>query len=96
MPNVDGTVVRLNIPPLTEDRRKDIVGSSTSGWRRPGSRSATPAATRPTCSRRRSATARSGADEVHRQLESLQKTTDRQIAEVDRLGLAKEQEILEV
>ena len=24
-PNVDGTVVRLNIPPLTEERRKDIV-----------------------------------------------------------------------
>ena len=27
MPNVDGTVVRLNIPPLTEERRKDIVRS---------------------------------------------------------------------
>ena len=27
MPNVDGTVVRLNIPPLTEDRRKDLVKS---------------------------------------------------------------------
>ena len=25
MPQVDGTVVRLNIPPLTEDRRKEIV-----------------------------------------------------------------------
>src|SRR5690349_9823720 len=25
MPNVDGTVVRLNIPPLTEERRKDLV-----------------------------------------------------------------------
>ena len=27
MPNVDGTVIRLNIPPLTEERRKDIVKS---------------------------------------------------------------------
>ncbi|MCJ7712711.1 MAG: ribosome recycling factor, partial [Chloroflexi bacterium] len=27
MPNVDGTVVRLNIPPLTEERRKEIVKS---------------------------------------------------------------------
>ena len=27
VPNVDGTVVRLNIPPLTEDRRKDVVKS---------------------------------------------------------------------
>src|SRR6187397_3330106 len=25
VPNVDGTVVRLNIPPLTEERRKDMV-----------------------------------------------------------------------
>ncbi|HTG40377.1 MAG TPA: ribosome recycling factor, partial [Methylomirabilota bacterium] len=25
VPNVDGTVVRLNIPPLTEERRKDLV-----------------------------------------------------------------------
>ena len=25
VPNVDGTVVRLNIPPLTEERRKEIV-----------------------------------------------------------------------
>src|SRR3990167_5547095 len=24
MPNVDGTVVRLNIPPLTEERRRDL------------------------------------------------------------------------
>src|SRR6195256_2853633 len=27
VPNVDGTVVRLNIPPLTEERRRDIVKS---------------------------------------------------------------------
>src|SRR6185436_3087600 len=26
-PNVDGTVVRLTIPPLTEERRKDLVRS---------------------------------------------------------------------
>ena len=33
---------------------------------------------------------------VARQLETLQKTTDRHIAEVDRVGAAKEQEVLEV
>ena len=38
--------------------------ASTSGWRRPGSRSATSAATRPTSSRRRSGTATVGTDEV--------------------------------
>jgi ribosome recycling factor len=37
-----------------------------------------------------------GADEAHRQLEALQKTTDRFVGEVDRVGLVKEQEVLEV
>ena len=33
---------------------------------------------------------------ARRQLDTLQKTTDRHIAEIDRLGGAKEQEVLEV
>jgi ribosome recycling factor len=37
-----------------------------------------------------------GTDEAHRQLEILQRTTDKHIADVDRLGAAKEQEVLEV
>jgi ribosome recycling factor len=37
-----------------------------------------------------------GADDAHRQLEALQKTTDRFVAEVDRVGGSKEQEVLEV
>ena len=37
-----------------------------------------------------------GADESHRLLDTLQKTTDRHIAEIDRLGAAKEREVLEV
>ncbi len=37
-----------------------------------------------------------GADEEHRLMETLQKTTDKHVAEVDRVGAAKEQEVLEV
>ena len=37
-----------------------------------------------------------GADDARRQLDQLQKTTDRWIGEVDRLGEAKEQEVMEV
>jgi ribosome recycling factor len=37
-----------------------------------------------------------GTDEAHRQHDALQKTTDRWIGEVDRLGTAKEQEVMEV
>ena len=36
MPNVDGTVVRLNIPPLTEERRKDLVKVVHRRWRTHG------------------------------------------------------------
>ena len=37
-----------------------------------------------------------GSDEGRRQLDALQKVTDRWTAEVDRVGKHKEQEILEV
>ena len=96
MPNVDGTVVRLNIPPLTEERRKDIV--------RVVHKRMEEARVEIRNLRRDAADALKkeerdgdvGTDEAHRQLETLQKTTDRHIADVDRLGAAKEQEVLEV
>jgi ribosome recycling factor len=93
MPTVDGTVVRLNIPPLTEERRKEIVR---------GVHKRMEEARVEIRNLRREAADHLkkqdgvGADEAHRELESLQKTTDRHIAEVDRLGEAKEAEILEV
>ena len=86
MPNVDGTVVRLNIPPLTEERRKDLV--------RVVHKRMEEARVEIRNLRRDAADALKkeerdgvvGADEAHRQLETLQTTTDRHVAEVDRLG----------
>jgi ribosome recycling factor len=96
MPNVDGTVVRLNIPPLTEERRKDLVKVvhrrmeearvEIRGVRRDAADQL----------KKEERDGDVGADEGHRQLDLLQKTTDRHIAEVDRRGAAKEQEVLEV
>jgi ribosome recycling factor len=37
-----------------------------------------------------------GADEERRLMDEIQKTTDRHVGEVDRVGAAKEQEVLEV
>jgi ribosome recycling factor len=37
-----------------------------------------------------------GSDETHRLLDAVQKLTDRYVADVDRIGAAKEQEVLEV
>jgi ribosome recycling factor len=96
MPNVDGTVVRLNIPPLTEERRKELV--------RVVHKRMEEARVEIRNLRREAADALKkeerdgevGADEARRQLDALQKTTDRFVAEVDRLGQVKEQEVLEV
>jgi ribosome recycling factor len=96
MPNVDGTVVRLNIPPLTEERRKDIVKSVHKRMEeaRVEVRNLRREANDGLKKEERDGTL--GADESRRQLDQLQKITDRVIADVDRLGGAKEQEVMEV
>jgi ribosome recycling factor len=95
-PNVDGTVVRLNIPPLTEERRKDLVKVVHKRMEeaRVEVRNIRRDANDHLKKEERDGTV--GTDEGHRQLDILQKTTDRHIAEVERRGLAKEQEVLEV
>jgi ribosome recycling factor len=96
VPNVDGTVVRLNIPPLTEERRKDLVKSVHKRMEdaRVEVRNLRREAADELKKEERDGDV--GTDESHRQLEQLQKTTDRWIGEVDRLGAAKEQEVMEV
>jgi ribosome recycling factor len=96
MPNVDGTVVRLNIPPLTEERRKDIVRSVHKRMEeaRVEVRNLRRDANDSLKKEERDGTL--GTDESHRQLDQLQKITDRLIADVDRLGGAKELEVMEV
>ena len=95
-PNVDGTVVRLNIPPLTEERRKDLV--KIVHKRMEEARVEIRNIRRDVADelKKEERDGDVGADEARRQLESLQKTTDRHIAEVERRGTAKEQEVLEV
>lgn len=96
MPNVDGTVVRLNIPTLTEERRKDIVKTVHKRMEeaRVEIRNLRRDAADQLKKEERDGTV--GADEAHRALDQLQKLTDRVIADVDRLGGVKEQEVLEV
>jgi ribosome recycling factor len=96
MPNVDGTVVRLNIPPLTEERRKDIVRNVHKRMEeaRVEVRNLRREANDSLKKEERDGTL--GTDESRRQLDQLQKITDRLIADVDRLGGAKELEVMEV
>ena len=95
-PNVDGTSVRLNIPPLTEERRKDLV--RVVHKRMEEARVEIRNVRRDAADhlKREERDGGVGADEARRQLDTLQKTTDRFIGEVDRLGQVKEQEVLEV
>ena len=96
VPNVDGTVIRLNIPPLTEERRKDLVKQVHKRMEeaRVEIRNLRREAADQLKNEEHDGTI--GADEGHRELESLQRVTDRHVADVDRVGATKEQEIMEV
>lgn len=95
-PNTDGTVVRLNIPQLTEDRRKELV--RVVHKRMEDARVEIRNHRRDAADeiKRAEREGEVGADEARRELDLLQKMTDRWTAEVDRAGKGKEQEIMEV
>jgi ribosome recycling factor len=96
VPNVDGTVVRLNIPALTEERRRELVRVVHKRMEeaRVEIRNLRREAADSLKKEERDGTV--GTDEAHRQHEALQRTTDRFVGDVDRLGAVKEQEVLEV
>ena len=95
-PNVDGPLVRLNIPPLTEERRKDIVKSVHKRMEdarieiRNIRREANDGI------KKEERDGELGTDDARREVDQLQKLTDRVVGDVDRLGDVKEQEVLEV
>jgi ribosome recycling factor len=95
-PNVDGTVVRLTIPPLTEERRKDLVRAVHKRMEEARVEVRNLRRDAADTLKKAERDGEIGTDEGHRLHDTLQKTTDRHIAEVDRLGAAKEREVLEV
>ena len=95
-PNVDGTVVRLNIPPLTEERRRDIVKQVHKRMEEARVEIRNLRREAHDAIRKEEKDGEIGTDAAHRELESLQRVTDRHIADVDKVGSQKEQEVLEV
>ncbi|CAN5867005.1 ribosome recycling factor [soil metagenome] len=95
-PNVDGTIVRLTIPPLTEERRRDLVRLVHK--RMEEARVEIRNHRRDVADeiKRSEREGELGADEARRELDTLQKLTDRWTQEVERVGKHKEREILEV
>lgn len=96
VPNVDGTVVRLNVPPLTEERRRDMVKQVR--------RRAEDGRVEIRNHRRDAADGLKKAlregdlseDEEHRELDALQRLTDGFVEMIDVLAERKEAEVMEV
>ena len=95
-PQVDGTVVRLNIPPLTEERRKEIVRVVHKRMEEARVEIRNLRREAADALKREERDGEVGADEAHRQHDQVQRLTDRFIGDVDRLGGAKEEEVLAV
>lgn len=94
-PNSDGTVVRITIPVLTEERRKELTKQvkkfgeearvSVRNIRRDGADEL-----------KKLKGTQVSEDEIKRQEESLQKLTDKYVKEIDKQVHDKEQEVMEV
>ncbi|HLX35052.1 MAG TPA: ribosome recycling factor [Candidatus Limnocylindrales bacterium] len=95
-PNVDGNVVRLNIPTLTEERRHDLVRVVHKRMEEARVEIRNLRREAHDQLKRQERDGDLSADEGRRLMDVLQKTTDRHIEAVDRVGAAKEQEVLEV
>jgi ribosome recycling factor len=96
MPTNDGNIIRLVIPPLTEDRRKELV--KVVHKKAEDARVAVRNVRRDSLDhlRKLQHDKQISDDDERRAQERLQKLTDKYVAEVDRHGHTKEQELLEV
>lgn len=95
-PNNDGKLIRLNIPPLTEERRHELVRVVRS--RTEEARVAVRNVRRDILNtiREYEREKQISEDELHRAEEDLQKRTDQHIEEIDETEERKEEEILEI
>ncbi|MCC6727975.1 MAG: ribosome recycling factor [Chthonomonadales bacterium] len=95
-PNNDGSAVRLAIPPLTEERRKEFIKVL---HRKAEAGHAAVRNVRHDINnhlRQLTRNKECGEDEEKRATEKVQKLTDQFVAEIDRAAKQKEQELLEV
>ena len=95
-PSNDGQMIRLPVPELTEERRKEMVRSCTRWPRRGGWPCATSAATCSTTSSGPRRTATSHATRLKGAQDDVQKVTDGEVKSIDAAMARKEAEILEV
>lgn len=95
-PSSDGNVVRLSIPQLTEERRKDLI--KTLHKKAEEHRVAVRNIRRDVNEdlKRQEKAGEASEDDVHRAQEQIQKFTDKYITQIDELTHAKEADLMEV
>ncbi|WP_448381227.1 ribosome recycling factor [Gloeomargarita sp.] len=95
-PNNDGTHIRLNIPPLTAERRKELVKmvNKLAEEGKVALRNLRRDAVEQV--RKQEKTAELSKDEAFSLQESIQKLTDKYIAKIEEMTQAKEKEIMTV
>jgi ribosome recycling factor len=95
-PNNDGKVIRINIPPLTEERRKELVKvtKNMTEQSRIAIRNVRREANEDLKKKQKASDI--SEDDAKRGMDEIQKLTDKYIKEVNELMEKKEKEILEV
>ena len=95
-PSNDGNIIRLVVPPLTEDRRKELV--KVVHKKVEDGRVSVRNVRRDALDHLRKAQhdKQISDDDERKAADRLQKLTDRFVAEIDKHGVTKEQELLEV
>jgi ribosome recycling factor len=95
-PNIDGAIIRLNLPPLTEERRRDLVKSLKS--RGEESKVSIRSTRRDAQDMIRTIEKDGDAsqDDCQRSLKDLQKLTDDAVATIDSESAAKAEEVMQV
>ena len=94
-PAVDGGVIRLRVPAMTEERRKELVKQM--GKRAEEARVEIRSIRRDEqdAVKKAEKAHEVGEDDARRQMEAIQKQTDAKVAEIDKLATSKEREVLE-
>lgn len=95
-PSNDGNVIRIPVPPLTEERRKEMVRvlHKMAEEGRVAVRHARQEANKDI--KRRQQEHELSEDEARRQMDEIQKLTDEYVGRIDKLLEAKEREVMEV
>ena len=95
-PNVDGTVVRLNVPQLTEERRRELVKQVRRRLEEARVEIRNLRREAADHLKRQLRAGELSEDEERRELEALKRLTDRYIALAEQRGDRKEAEVMEV